>query len=73
MSAQLPAPGGFGRKQWNVVVGLALVVGYAVLVTLATKDAPSFVEFALAVGAILGIGNFAIAWEDRAKHTNGRS
>ena len=50
-----------GRKQANTYLALIICLIYAV------PSEPDFLTFAGVVAGILGIGSFAVAWEDRSK------
>lgn len=50
-----------GRKQFNTYLALAICLAYAWSAT------PDFLAFAGVVGGILGLGSFAVAYEDRKK------
>jgi hypothetical protein len=52
-----------GRKQFSAYLAVTLVVGYALI----TDPAPDFLSFAAAIGGILGVGSFMVAFEDRAR------
>lgn len=48
-----------GRKQFNTYLALVICLVYAV------ADGPDFLVFSGVVGGILGLGSFAVAYEDR--------
>lgn len=50
-----------GRKQANTYLALVICLIYAAI------SGPDFLTFAGVVGGILGVGSFAVAWEDRGK------